>query len=340
MLNLEKILYRIVLGYYYIDVQNETYQVISPSFDIKYKAEILFDKIIEENKYDHRWLSENDIKYYLIINNIWNDGYDKQLKDLEKSIEDLKVDIYQNFLNKKLLSNLKRKLDGVQNEINKLYNRKRCLDYLGIRDHAFAIKNEFIIMHCIMTLNNVLVFDPTEPNINYSKLQSFIKEIIDQSINTSDLKKLVKSQLWKSYAVCCDFNKDLTSITDDYKYLINLHKMYDNARQHPEAPSEDIIDDDDALDGWFIFQNRKAEKEKKKNSTLSKINQNKLGQHNFIVADSPEEISVIQDLNGPEAAIIANEVLQYAKQENITEWQNIPAIKNQFLKEMEQMKGR
>ena len=39
--------------------------------------------------------------------------------------------------------------------------------------------------------------------------------------------------------------------------------MYDNIQESMDCPTEDVINDDDMLDGWFIVQNRKREKDKK-----------------------------------------------------------------------------
>ena len=38
--------------------------------------------------------------------------------------------------------------------------------------------------------------------------------------------------------------------------------MYDNVYESHERPNDKIIEDDDCLDGWFIVQRRKHEKDK------------------------------------------------------------------------------
>jgi hypothetical protein len=341
MLNIEKILYRIILGYYYIEIDDKQYKIIAPSFDIKYKAEVLYDKTIEENKYDKRWLTDQEIEYYLLTNNIWNKKEEEKLKTIEKSIEDTKIDIFQNFLNSPTKTKLKKELKSLQSQNNNLLALKNSMDYLGIKDYATSVKNEFIIRNCIYNLKGELLFDPEEDDCRYSKLHSFIKEIVQNNISAQDVRSLVKSDLWRSYSASCVLEKDIINITDDYKYLISLHKMYDNARQHPEAPSEDIINDDDALDGWFLFQNRKSANEKKKNSVLSKINHNKLGQHNFVFTDSEAEAKEILNANSPKERIFAEQVIKHATTNPGTEWNNIPIVKQEMQNELaEKMKGK
>jgi hypothetical protein len=50
-MNIDKILYRILLGYYFVKIENVTYKIIYPSMKLKYESEILYDSIIEDNKF-------------------------------------------------------------------------------------------------------------------------------------------------------------------------------------------------------------------------------------------------------------------------------------------------
>jgi hypothetical protein len=38
--------------------------------------------------------------------------------------------------------------------------------------------------------------------------------------------------------------------------------MYDSAYEHPDCPDDEILNDDDAFDGWLIRERRKSEKDK------------------------------------------------------------------------------
>lgn len=336
--NLEKILYRILLGFFYISIDDQEYKVISPSFDIKYDAEILYDRIIEENKFDKRLLTSKEIEMQLITNGVWNPELDNKLKTLKEDMDNLKVDIYLNFLNSTKKKFFKSNLKTQDKLLNELLSKKNCLNHLSIEEHAITIKNEFILMKTIYNKNNNLVFDSNDPNIDYTKLQSFIREIVNSMITIDDIRSLVKSDIWRSYSSIANLHRDILNISDDYKHLINFHNMYNNVRQHPECPSEDIISDDIALDGWFIYQNRKSEKEKKKNAILDKIGGNikDKAQHIFVMTQNEDEIKAIQDLNGPEEKQFIKEVSDYSRQFPGTRWEDIPAVKRRAQIEAQQ----
>lgn len=336
--NLEKILYRILLGFFYISVDDQEYKVISPSFDIKYDAEILYDKIIEENKFDKRLFTNKEIEMQLISNGVWNADLDNKLKTLKEDMDNLKVDIYLNFLNSTKKKFFKSNLKTQDKLLNELLSKKNCLNHLSIEEHAITIKNEFVLMKTIYDKNNNLVFDGNDPTIDYTRLQSFIREIVNNMITIDNIRSLVKSDIWRSYSSIANLHRDILNISDDYKHLINFHNMYNNVRQHPECPSEDIINDDIALDGWFIYQNRKSEKEKKKNAILDKIGGNikDKAQHIFVMTQNEDEIKAIQDLNGPEEKQFIREVSDYSKQFPGTRWEDIPAVKRRAQMEAQQ----
>jgi hypothetical protein len=338
-MNLEKLLYRIILGYYFLKINEETYKVVVPDFKLKYDAETLYDNIIEENKFDKRLLTNEEIKIYLINNGVWSPNDDQKIKNLEQQVDDTKVDLYLNFSNSRKKELFYKNIKYLENALSQLNSRKNSFNYLSIEDHAISIKNEFIIMNTLYDKNNNLVFNTNEET-NYIILQNFIKEILEHIITAKQMRELVKSSVWKSYSSSCNVQRDILNTDDDYKHLINFHNMYNNVRQHPECPSEDIINDDYALDGWYIHQNRKAEKEKKKNAILEKVGGNiKDGAgHVFVFTNNEEEIKAINELNGPEEKQFKSEILEHAKKNENTNWNDLPAVKRQNQIELEKIK--
>lgn len=343
-MNLEKVLYRLLLGYYYIYIDNEEYKIIYPSLDIKYRAELLYDKIIEDNKFDKRLLTEKEIAAYLKVNDIWKPSDEEILEKSKKLLDDTKIDLFLNYSNEKNRLELKKRLNSISNDMNRLLNNKNSMNYMGIKDHAVSTKNEFIIMHTIYDKNNELVFNnPNKDTYEYQKLQKFIREILENALDISILRTLAKSELWRSFACAIDTSRDLHTINDDYRYFIGLFRMYDNVRQHPECPSEEIIDDDDALDGWFMYQNKKTEKEKKKNAILNKVRGNtKNAGEVFVITDDVKEAKDIYELNDNKSRNNIKELISLTqKNDNIDmKWADVPFVQRDLRQQMQSMTDR
>ena len=339
MVTEEKLLYRILLGYYYIYINDSQYKIIYPDLKIKYEAELLYEKTIEDNKFEKIYLNDNEIKLYLQINGIWTVEDDKKLKDCEKFLEDCKVDLYLNYYNTKNKTHIQKNIKKATKDLETYLSKKHSFNYLTITDHAISVKNEFILMNTIHN-NDVLVFNYKDyDTFEYHKLQLFIREILDNSIKSDDLRSLVKSDIWKSYAVASNLEKDILYINDDYRHLINLHKMYENVKQHPECPNQDIIDDNDALDGWFIHQNRKTEKEKKKNAILDKFSGNmKNAGEVFLMTNDVAEKKDIYDLNDLTTRHNIKEVLNTAQNLNdkSINWQDLNFVQRELKQKAQQ----
>ena len=100
---------------------------------------------------------------------------------------------------------------------------------------------------------------------DYKLIQELSLVVLKEQISMIKLRKIARSDIWKSYYSDNGiYPNGSINTNDDYRNLINLTKMYDSIKQHPECPTQDIIDDDDALDGWFLLQKDKSTKEKQK----------------------------------------------------------------------------
>ena len=79
--------------------------------------------------------------------------------------------------------------------------------------------------------------------------------------------------------------------------------MYDNVYENTDSPDDDVIQDDDCLDGWFIVQRRKYETEKTRRETEDLLGNSKIAnsQEVFIMAPDQEAANKLYDLNDPVA---------------------------------------
>jgi hypothetical protein len=320
-------LYRILLGYYYIYVDDIKYKIIYPTPQIKYESEILYNSIVEENKYDKRWLTPDEISLYLKQNNIWNNDKEENLKNMQKLLEDVKIDLYINFLNEKKKKTLKQNIKSIHKNMDELLTTKKTMNHLGIEDHATSIKNEFVIMNTIYFNDKLYFDDPYKDSYSSQELNIFVYEIVKNAMDVKMLRQIAKSETWRSYASTTNLKRDFLDVNDDYKYLIGLHNMYENVKQHPECPSEDIIDDDDALDGWLLYQNRKAQKEKKKNSIMDKVvGGAKNAGEVFLMTTDQNESKEIFDINDDKTKQNINTLRQIAADNKNVKWQDLPFV--------------
>ncbi len=116
------------------------------------------------------------------------------------------------------------------------------------------------------------------------------------------MRLVARTEPWRSFWSTNPRGFRITG--DEQKVLILFSKMYDNVYEHPERPVDEIINDDDMLDGWYIFMKRKSIEEKKANAkdVLTKKHPN--AQEIFMTASTPEHAKEIADMNDVRANII------------------------------------
>lgn len=291
---------RILSGFYLFFHSGEKYKLIYPDITVKYEAELYAEQEYEGNKFND-WITDDSIIDSLVSMGVWNYNGDTNLENLEKQIDDLKVDLYKNVLNPNKIKNLKRTLSNTKSAYNRAYEIRHSLDQYTVNGYSQYLKNQYILVNSLYYNNNKKVFNTIE-DADFNLLNILSNIISSNIIDISVFRTIARSDSWRNYwSANSDslFDKSVVNWTDEQKTLVVLTKMYDSAYQHPECPPDKVFEDDDIFDGWMIVQKRENEKIKNKNRTekmLEGKNLNKAGEI-FIMANSQEEAQNIYDLN-------------------------------------------
>lgn len=310
----EILLYRILSGKTIFQFNNEKYTLVSPDIGIKYDASILYNSIVNEEKY-HEWLREENAEIVMMSLGLWNMETNKNLKSLEQKLDNLKVDLFMNFMIPSKIKNIRSNIKSTKSSINKIYITKQSFLSNTLEGYANSIKQEYIICNTLYKNNN-LVFDSNQDYKSFTLFNSLVQEIDKLMITTEQFKILARDSIWRNYwnSAAKDklFNESAINLSDEQRALINISKMYDNIYEHPECPGEAIIEDDDALDGWMLVQKRKNEAAKKQNVFDSSKNANmKKAGEVFVMAQSKEDAESVVEMNTFEGKAILNEKLNY-----------------------------
>ena len=83
--------------------------------------------------------------------------------------------------------------------------------------------------------------------------------------------------------------------------------LYDSVYESPDAPAEEIIKDDDLLDGWLIHQRRKSEQDKKKQKAEGILGKNSDADDVFVMAHNREDALEVESLNDDVGTMIKKE---------------------------------
>ena len=137
-----------------------------------------------------------------------------------------------------------------------------------------------------------------------------------QLLCESAVREIARNEPWRSLWVMNDtkvFNLFANNmehqLTVDQKNLMVWSRMYDNVYESMECPTDDVIEDDDMLDGWFIVQRKKREKDKAEQEISNQTSNPKISssQEIFVFADNEESAKKINETNSVHAQHVKRE---------------------------------
>lgn len=294
---------RILSGYLIFFYNGDRYELQYPSNSLRYESHLIYNNIINDEKYAE-WIREENLNKVLIMLGLWNKDTEKNISKIEKQIENYKVDIYNNFLNKENKEKIRNNLRNMEDSLNRILNTKSEFSSNTLEGYASSIKNEYIISNTLYK-NKKLVFNNNENknNSSYQYFNALVNEINQHIISIKTYKAIARHNTWRSIWNCNKNNiidRPAMDWTEEQKSLINLTKMYDSIYEHPESPDEKVIEDDDALDGWLILQRRKNAKAKTQQDLDNSNPHLKKAQEVFVIANQKEDIEEVFGLNSPE----------------------------------------
>lgn len=312
---------RILSGSYIFICDNTRYKLIYPDINTKYNAELYAQEEYDKNKFND-WITDDSIVDILVSLGLWSYTGDQDLANVEKQIEDYKVELFKNFLNPSRIKQFRKSLDNLKKTYAKLFELRHSFDYLTPTGFSNMMKNQYLLIHSIHDINNSIIFNDWD-NLDYTLLNNISNTINENTIDIATFRSIARSENWRSYWSANKehiFDKATINWTDEQKTLVVLSKMYDSAYEHPECPPDKVIEDDDIFDGWMILQRRENEKNRDKNRTEKALSDKKLGKAGevFLVANSKEEAEAIYNLNDSTSRNIIRErstVLSKTKQD-------------------------
>ena len=75
-------------------------------------------------------------------------------------------------------------------------------------------------------------------------------------------------------------------------------QLYDNIQESMDAPTNEVVEDDDVLDGWFVIQAKKRQKEKLEKEFNAKTGDKvKNSDEVYVMSSSVEENELIENMN-------------------------------------------
>ena len=296
-IDIEKALYRIIQGRLRYRVRDGLVLYIhEPTPELIYESYDIYDGAYEKAYWRGVYVKE-EVFPILVENNYWSPHDDKEAEEVQKQIEDKKLEAFKKFAHKRQLGILKREIFHLEKKWQELYLKKNSLDHVTCEGCAELTRNQWLIQKTTKFPDGSS-YDWKEvsvPSLTNYRAANAISQETYRSVARSDTWR----GMWGAGKGTEIFGVPFSRITQEQARLCMYARMYDNVAESPEAPAEEIIEDDICLDGWFIDQKKKQDKQKKKNQIDGMLSNDKIRNSGevFVMAQDTEEAQEIYDLN-------------------------------------------
>lgn len=270
------------------------------TIDQNYIAQKVFRDTYEEALFSGVF-ARKEMRALMVREGIWSKEKDLQLTRNTKAIEDSKLAIYNNFLVPSRREQSRLELRGLEKEQASLFQIKHTNDHLDCEGLATYARWNWIIENTTKhTDNSPYLFNEVD-------ITTMLRLNNDWDLETEQLREMSRTEPWASIWLNSGknperiFRRHAFELTKNQDEIVSWSGLYENVAGAGESPKKEIIEDNDALDGWLIAQSREAEKEKGKKQVEGFEQAHQNADEVFIMTRSREETDAVYNLNEGEA---------------------------------------
>jgi len=283
--------------FYYITHNNITVKVLSPTIEDEFRGNEIY-RIAYEQALDEELMTEEELLEWMRYKELWTEEDDQKIKGLEKDLERLKVEIFKARNNESLKERIRKYIRAGEDQLEQQHAKK--LENVANTCEGIAAieKTMEIIRLCTFIGNEPFDFQSVELNHVVQSYHSLM-------LSASEGRELARTEPWRSVWLLNDTNtvnlfaNKGRELTIDQKNVLVWSRMYDNVQESMECPNDEVIEDDDMLDGWFILQKKKQDKDKAEREIDSSVTNSKISNSDevFVMAGSQKDADRINSTN-------------------------------------------
>ena len=327
---------RIRSGNYFLHHKGFRLKVVEPTLEELHESNEVYVKSMTASLNDGIKTQDQTLEWMREIE-FWTDDDDKKEEGLGKDIETLKVEIFNHRNQEAAREKIRKYLRAAEDQLSKVSLKKLKYHDVTCEGIAFLEKNLFIISRC--TFIGDSLYDFSGDLQHKDVWMSYRGLLCTEKI----IRELARTEPWRSSWVLREssgiplFAANGRELSMDQKNIVAWSSMYDNIQEAAETPAEDVVNDDDMLDGWFIVQKRKREAERTKSELEGTIGDRvKNSDEIFMMAGSKRDAERIDSMNSLAGKMIKKEREAHIKHSGGLEQHHLPDQKMQIQNQLNQ----
>lgn len=339
----EMLVCRICSGCLRLRVGDVVYHLRRPDRMAMYAAqEVCADQLYEAKVAG--LYSDGELAEYLYDSGLWDGEREKLMAQLPKEIEEFKLKLYQASFRSSERKVIRKALQVAREKLAELESERHAYDHLSCSGAAALARSRYVLGASLYAADGRPVYGAAaywEESSNL--LERVMAALAEARVGEPEYRELARTEPWRSLWNCRKaegslFGTAAVDYTDEQRALVNYTLLYDSAFEHPDCPGDEIINDDDMMDGWLIFQRREREKRQTQRDGDELVANEKVrsSQEVYLVADTVEDARKVVDLNDDHAKSIQRQRFQYLKEKGEVNEVDMPDTKQRLRMEVVQ----
>jgi len=265
----------------------------------------------------------------------WDASKQKLLTTLPKDIEEWKIKLFRATFRSEEKKTIRLYLDAARSALYRTLEERHKWDHLSCAGVAGMARSRYLMGCSLYWTNGAPVFNHDEFwEESCELLDHAMKAWSKERIGEDAFREIARTDPWRSIWSTRKSEPSLFGVpsvdyTEEQRGLIGWSLLYDSVYEHPERPADDIIEDNDALDGWLIEQRREQEKRVNKVSAEDLIGNEKIRNSSevFLVAETIKDAEKVDNLNDPHAKSIKKRRFEHLKKKGTVSESDMPDTK-------------
>tara|TARA_R110000824_G_scaffold201490_5_gene385503 strand:+ start:59 stop:1096 length:1038 start_codon:yes stop_codon:yes gene_type:complete len=333
---------KVFRGYVKHKVDKDLYIYIHPpTIDEYIEAQDIFMESYEEAM-NQNMMSSEECLAFMMDNNIWNAQKEEYLEKLGKEIDKLKVSVFTNYFNSQKREHSRVVLNQTKELLNKLYTEKHSYDHTTDLGVATYSKNAWLVENCTKYKDRTLY------DWKHMDVQKAMHIQSASSLSEEQIREIAKTSPWQGYWSLKDeegniFKKHPMELTNNQQHLISWSRAYNNVNESPDCPVDEIIQDNDAFDGWMIKQREDRDSQKGEKMGEDIASKHTDANEVFIYSSTPEDAEKVNNLNNPAVKMLKKQRMNKIDSDQSVKYQDFNDVRmtlTETLHDMSKNRGK
>lgn len=299
----EYFVYRVRSGVYLLDYEGLEIELKNPTVDDLFRANQLYMNVYD-NCLKDRIMTQEEMQDFMLERGIWTVEKEQKIEDLDKNMEVLRLKIYEERNDPQMVNLTRKMIRRTEEVLKRLHAEKHSLSHNTCEGIATNDKTQYIFALCCYHNGERLDFQGDNCNALY---YSWLPQVLRQG----QVREIARTEPWRTMWSTKDLNElfvheKTRELNIDQKNVAQWSTMYDSIGESHEPPSQQVLDDDDMLDGWFIANRKKREQQENESEVDSRIKNDNISnkQEVYVMAKGSKDAKNINSANSPSAKMI------------------------------------